>query len=67
MGRLLGGRGALVLFQAYPDLVTLPAAMPGVAFVVGTHPVNVPYLRVPADRPAASLGPRTRPPIILRG
>ncbi|MEA2741448.1 MAG: hypothetical protein QOH05_4755, partial [Acetobacteraceae bacterium] len=78
---LLAERGATVLVQAYPDLVPLVAAVPGVTAAVSTddprpqadlvtsvmslplafgiHPANVPYLRVPPERP--DLGPRTRP------
>ena len=68
---LLTDRGATVVVQAYPDLVPLLQAMPGIAEVVsteaprppadtitsvmslplafGTHPANVPYLRVPPE------------------
>jgi tetratricopeptide (TPR) repeat protein len=82
---LLAERGATVLVQAYPDLLPLLAAMPGVAAAVstddprpeanlvtsvmslplafGTHPANVPYLRVPPDRNRRSLGSKTRPRI----
>jgi tetratricopeptide (TPR) repeat protein len=69
---LLAEHGATICAQAYPDLVALLAATPGIATVVstddpppeadlitsvmslplafGTHPADVPYLRVPPDR-----------------
>ena len=80
---LLTARGAAVLVQAYPDLVPLLAAMPGIASVAsiedprpkadlitsvislplafGHHPAIVPYLCVPLDRQAMTLGLRDRP------
>jgi tetratricopeptide (TPR) repeat protein len=82
---LLAEKGAIVAVQAYPDLVPLLAAMPGLSMVVstddpppeadvvtsvmslplafGTRPANVPYLSVPTDRPATTLGPSAQPRI----